>query len=101
MAHLFSRYVQASDKGVFMKADVQGHESEVLRGAAEVLPRIDAIQLEMSLIPLYEGESEFVDQLVAMKSMGYVLWQLEPGFLDERVGRLLQVDGTFVRENRN
>lgn len=100
MADLFSRYVQASDKGVFMKADVQGHESEVLRGAAEVLPRIDAIQLEMSLIPLYEGESEFIDQVAAMKSMGYVLWQLEPGFLDERVGRLLQVDGTFVRENR-
>jgi hypothetical protein len=25
---------------------------------------------------------------------------LEPGFLDERLGRLLQVDGTFVRENR-
>ena len=100
MADLFSRYVQASDKGVFMKADVQGHESEVLRGAAEVLPRIDAIQLEMSLIPLYEGESEFVDQVLAMKSMGYALWQLEPGFLDERVGRLLQVDGTFVRESR-
>lgn len=100
MEDLFSQHVQATDRGIFMKADVQGHESEVLRGAAKVLPRIDAIQLEMSLVPLYEGESMFIDQVLAMKSRGYALWQVEPGFMDNRTGRLLQVDGTFVRESR-
>lgn len=100
VADLFSQYVGPADRGVMVKVDVQGHESDVLRGAVEVMPRIDAIQLELSLVPLYEGESLLIDQVLAMKSMGYVLWQLDRGFMDDTSGRLLQADGMFVRESR-
>ena len=41
---------------VYLKSDTQGYEIRVLNGAAGVLERIDFIQIEMVLVPLYEGE---------------------------------------------
>jgi FkbM family methyltransferase len=84
-------------KNVYMKIDTQGFESRVLRGAAESIPSIATIQLEMSLIPLYEGELLFQDMCALLTRAGYTLVGLEPGFSDEVSGQLLQVDGIFHR----
>ena len=39
----------------FLKADVQGYELELLKGAAATLRRCALLQLETSLVPLYES----------------------------------------------
>lgn len=39
-----------------LKIDVQGFELEVLKGAVEILPAIDAVYVEVSYIPLYQGQ---------------------------------------------
>jgi FkbM family methyltransferase len=44
-----------ASRDVFLKIDTQGFEKQVLDGAAESLPFIDTIQIEMSMIPLYDG----------------------------------------------
>ena len=82
---------------IFLKLDVQGFESEVLRGAHELLTRICGIRLEMSLVPLYEGEDLFDSMLQRLRGLGFVLWSLVPGFVDKNTGRLLQVDGVFFK----
>ena len=39
-----------------LKADVQGFEPSVLRGARTLLPTLELVELELSLVPIYEGQ---------------------------------------------
>jgi FkbM family methyltransferase len=81
----------------FLKMDVQGYECEILAGAGPVLQEFVGIQMEMSLIPLYEGETLMPDVVELLRRRGFVLVALEEGFVDEGTGELLQVDGLFLR----
>ena len=81
----------------FLKIDVQGYEKKVLGGAGLILPQIKGLQLEISLVPLYDGETLFEDMLKEIKSLGFELWRVSPGFYDYRSGRMLQVNCEFFR----
>lgn len=85
-------------KSIFLKIDVQGFESQVLAGAAGILPQIAGLQVELSLVPLYEGQMLFVDMIEQIRQLGFTLYGLAPGFSDTKTGRLLQADGIFFRE---
>ena len=87
-------------RGILLKLDVQGLEPEVLSGATELLPQVTALKLEMSLIPLYEGETLFLKMCSTLEQQGFQLWDLEPGFRHGQTGRLLQVDGIFVNTRK-
>jgi hypothetical protein len=87
----------ASGHTIFLKLDVQGYESHVLAGATEVLANTAALQLEMSLLPLYEGETLMPQMHANLTAQGFELWDLEPSFRDPATGRLLQVDGIFTK----
>jgi len=87
------------DSRVFLKIDVQGFERQVLSGAPETLARALAVQLEMSLLPLYQGEALMPEICAEMSDGGFDLWDTEPSFRDPASGRLLQVDGVFVRRS--
>jgi FkbM family methyltransferase len=87
----------AGARSVYMKIDTQGYESHVLRGAAKSLERIDMIQIEMSLAPLYAGQALFGDLYAELTGAGFTLVGLESNFVDPRTGQLLQVDGIFSR----
>lgn len=82
---------------LMIKIDTQGYELEVLAGATGLLPQTMALQLELSLVPLYEGAPAFVDAVHYMESRGFELFSVAPGFKDRRSGRLLQMDGVFLR----
>jgi FkbM family methyltransferase len=81
----------------FLKIDTQGYESQVLAGAAGVLPRLVGVQLEMSLRQLYDGQSLWQDVIASLESAGFELWAMVPGFFDPATGRMLQCDGIFFR----
>ncbi len=83
--------------GVWLKIDTQGYEAEVLRGAQALLPHICAVQIEMPLVPLYEGALDVVDAINLMRQSGFDLCGLEPGFADQATGQLFETDGIFVR----
>jgi len=93
---LFDR-VCADAQGVYLKIDTQGFESKVIAGAERSLPRISTVQMELSLVPLYEGELLFDEMCALMGRKGYTLVALENGFSDPASGQLLQVDGIFHR----
>jgi FkbM family methyltransferase len=88
--------ISACDR-TFLKLDVQGFEYQVLKGASRLLSQVVGIRLEMPLIPLYDGDHLFDSMLRELTSAGFELWSLLPAFLDQKTGRLLQVDGTFFR----
>lgn len=81
----------------YLKVDTQGTESRVLEGARGVLGRIIGVELEMSLVPCYEGERNFRETIDALAEDGFVLHLLLPGYFERRLGRQLQVDGVFYR----
>ena len=81
----------------FLKIDTQGYESQVLAGAASMLPSLVGVQLEMSLRHLYEGQSLWQDVIAFLEAAGFQLWAVVPGFFDPATGRMLQCDGIFFR----
>ena len=84
----------------FLKMDVQGYEEQVLEGAELSLPVVRGVQLEMSLVPLYDHAWLFTEAVLSMEEAGFDLVSLEPGFYNHETGRLLQADGIFMRSRR-
>jgi FkbM family methyltransferase len=89
----------APGRYIFLKLDVQGYECQVLAGATQLLNHTLAVQLETSLLPLYEGETLMPQMHAAMTAKGFDLWDLEPSFRDPTTGRLLQIDAIFTRSS--
>jgi FkbM family methyltransferase len=89
--------LRPAGRNIFLKLDVQGYESQVLAGATQLLAHTLAVQLEMSLVPLYEGEVLMPGICAAMTGSGFELWDFEPSFRNPTTGRLLQIDGIFTR----
>jgi FkbM family methyltransferase len=85
---------------VYLKLDVQGFELEVIKGAADVLPQVQVVDTELSLVPLYEGAPRLQEVVDVLAGHGFVLRSLSPVFVDPETGRLLQVDGLFTRADR-
>ncbi|MBL8516654.1 MAG: FkbM family methyltransferase [Betaproteobacteria bacterium] len=84
-------------KNPFLKVDTQGFEWEVLDGAMNVLPHLRGILLELTLVPLYQGQHLWRELISRLEVEGFSLWALQPGFTDPRDGRTLQADGLFIR----
>ncbi|WP_036478223.1 FkbM family methyltransferase [Myxosarcina sp. GI1] len=92
------KYLTTEFDSVFLKIDVQGFERQVLAGATKILPRIKGIQIELSLVPLYQGQPHYIEMLKFLEQLGYELHAVIPGFTDPKTGRLLQMDGIFFRK---
>ena len=92
------QYLNGGDSTIFLKLDVQGFESEVLKGATKLLPDVAGLHVELCLVPLYRDQLLFNDMIEIVCRLGFELWSLIPGFLDQRTGRLLAVDGLFSRK---
>ncbi len=84
-------------ESTLLKIDVQGYEHPVLVGAGATLPRFAGVRTEMSLVPLYGGQTLMPDVLAHLAERGFELWMFEPGFVEPGTGRLLQADGVFFR----
>jgi len=80
---------------IYLKIDTQGYEEFVLDGANQILPKVRCLQVELSLIPLYEGQLLFMEMIERIYNLGYEMYNIIPGFTDVKTGRLLQVDGIF------
>jgi len=76
---------------VILKIDVQGFESEVIKGGLDSIPKIGYILLELSLLPLYTGEKTFLDVAIQLENLGHRVIDIHRG-AQLKSGELLQVD---------
>ncbi len=83
---------------LFLKLDVQGYEMQVLEGVGGLWSRIVGLQIEMALVRLYQGEPEFRETVALLEARGFALHLLIPGYFEPKLGRQLQVDGVFYRQ---
>lgn len=87
----------AGARAPFLKIDAQGYEWFVLDGAVETLPTMRGVMIELSLVPLYEGQRLWQECIDRLEAEGFLLWALQPVFVDPASGRSLQLDGLFFR----
>jgi len=99
MDDIFKNYCQPEDV-VMLKIDTQGFEKKVLEGAKQSLTHITVLQLEISIEPLYENETLFVEMIRYLEEMEFELFSLENGIRNLESGKLMQVDGIFVNKNK-
>jgi FkbM family methyltransferase len=57
----------------FLKVDAQGFEQRVLAGAANSLKLLTGVQLELSLVPLYEGDLQLAPAIECMEAVDFRL----------------------------
>ena len=93
-----SGLVEAHDR-VHLKADVQGCELEVLRSAIGLFEQstVVTVEVELSLIPLYEGGPLIEDVIMWLRDRGFMPVGFEEVFANPRTGVTLQVAGLFSR----
>jgi FkbM family methyltransferase len=82
-----------------LKVDTQGYEKPVLDGAGELLARFAMIQLELSFVPLYDGQALYPELVERLTVLGFEWYGVDAAFVDPRTGRMLQVDGLFARSS--
>jgi FkbM family methyltransferase len=81
---------------VMLKCDTQGFDLEVIRGASAVLDRIVVIQVELSVIPIYEGMIGYLDAIRELGTFGFAPVDFYLVSQDEQL-RAVELDGLFVR----
>lgn len=93
---VFDAHVAPGDR-CFLKIDTQGTESAVLDGAAGRLDRISCIQLELSVVPVYQGEPGYLDMIDGLARLGFQPALFISGYFNRRTARMISMDGVFVR----
>lgn len=83
---------------LLVKADVQGAEPAVLAGMEGLWERVQGVQLELALVPLYEGERPWLDLVGDLAARGFAPYLLFPGYFSRRLGRQVQLDIVFYRQ---
>ena len=96
---IFNSFVKPGEN-VMVKIDTQGYEKNVIDGALESLKKISILQVEMSIVPLYENEMLFKEMITYFENLGFQLYSLENGHYNRNTGQLLQVDGIFTKANQ-
>jgi FkbM family methyltransferase len=88
-----------STKNLFIKMDVQGFEKEVLKGGQAIIEKAKGIEMEISLVPLYENQTFLLDEaLQFMKEKQFRLVSIVPAFTDLKTGVVLQLNGIFFKD---
>jgi FkbM family methyltransferase len=89
-----------SAKKIFLKIDVQGFEQEVLKGAQKMLDQASGVEMEISLVPLYQDQNWLLAEILQyMKEKGFTLVSIVPAFTDHKTGKVLQCNGIFFRDS--
>lgn len=87
-----------TEKNIFLKIDVQGFEQEVLKGATQLIERAKGVEMEISLVSLYEGQKWLLPEVLNfMQQRGFQLRSIVPAFTDHKTGNVLQCNGIFFK----
>jgi len=93
---IYDSYATDKDR-VYLKVDTQGFEKKVLLGAQETLSKITGLQVELSLLPLYDGEPSYLEVLEMIHAAGFVPFMMTETNFSADLRRQLQIDAVCFR----
>ncbi len=78
---------------IFLKTDTQGYDLKVLAGAGQTIARTIGVQIELSVVAIYDGMPNYVEALAALNEIGFALTGMYrvPSF------QIHEYDGVFIR----
>lgn len=79
-----------------VKVDTQGFDRRVLSGFGAMISQVQSLQIEVSLVALYEGADDSLAHVVELMQSGYCLTAFVPVARD-KTGRILEADALFRR----
>jgi FkbM family methyltransferase len=82
----------------FLKIDTQGHDWKVFEGMSRRLGDVAAVQLELSVLPLYEGGVTWTEVIRLLQDRGFWCAGLFPVTRDPGLLRVTEFDGVFTRD---
>lgn len=88
------------DEAIFVKSDTQGFEAEVLDGLAGAASRVQGIQIELSLVPIYAGQPDHLALLARLAALGFTPHLVIPGYWSHHHGRMIEYDAVCFRDAR-
>ena len=97
LASELPRYAGAGD-AVFVKSDTQGYEAEVLTGLAGAADRVAGLQLELSLVPIYQGQPDYLSVLNSVSELGFVPHLVIPGYFSRHHRQMIEFDVVCFRD---
>lgn len=86
-----------ASRRVFLKVDTQGYDLNVLRGGERFLEVVDALKVELSASPLYEGAPDRDTVIGYLRDKGFEMLATFPATWDPRSAQVLEYDGIFAR----
>lgn len=86
------------DPRVLLKVDTQGYDLEVVEGAAEVLCRVHALQLELPVKHVYDGVPALATTLDRLDELGFEVTGLFPVTRDRDLLRVIEFDCVLRRK---
>jgi len=90
--------LEHTTRRTFVKIDTQGYEVQVIEGMRGNLQNVIGWQLEMAVSPLYQNQPTIETIIARMRELGYTLWQIIPGFRDNKTLQAFEFDGLFFRQ---
>lgn len=88
---------ELNPESIFLKIDSQGYEYNILMGSLNSLSYIKALQIEMSIKPLYDGEKSFFELNDFITKKGFKISGIQSGFANELECKLLQMDVIYTK----
>lgn len=77
---------------LFLKMDTQGYDLKVFAGAKKSLPKILALQTEISIQAIYKGMPNYLESLDKYTKAGFVISGLYPVSRDRETLALIELD---------
>lgn len=98
--NLLNKSLFKKKKSIYLKIDTQGTEIEILKQSKLLKKKIDFLQIETSIIKLYEKEKLFDYTIKYLDKIGFKLIFLHPGVINQQ-GLLVQFECFFYNINKN
>lgn len=85
-------------KRVHLKLDTQGFDLKVLSGFDKLLSCVVSLQVELSIVPIYEGQPSYLDTLAVLSSYGFIPTCFYPVSRQKDLA-LIELDALFIRRS--
>ena len=85
-------------KSAFLKIDTEGHDLEVIKGAAGILDKIHLIMVEAALVSRYKGEPVFRDVVKTLGEFGFQTCKVQRLYPDPVRGVDTGMDLVFCQD---
>lgn len=84
---------EAPYERIFLKTDTQGYDLKVLAGGQQTIDRTIGIQIELSVVAIYDGMPNYVEALAVLRELGFAL----TGMYQVPSFQVHDYDGVFLR----